>query len=74
MKLNMLYGFRVCTLVTSCDRIFSTHHGYARIEKICIEFDKRVDPQLPFYYYTSDHDHYYEEERPSFNKPTNHAS
>ena len=24
--------------------------------KICFEFDKRVDPQLPFYYYTSDHD------------------
>ena len=42
--------------------------------KICIEFDKRLDPQLPFYYYTSDHDRYYEGERPSFNIPTIHVS
>ena len=37
----------------------------------CVEFDKRVDPQLPFHYYTSDHDRYYVGEHPSFNKPTN---
>ena len=42
--------------------------------KICIEYDKRLDPQLPFYYYTSDHDRYYEGERPSFNIPTIHVS
>jgi len=42
--------------------------------KICVEFDKRLDPQLPFYYYTSDHDRYYEGDRPSFNKPSGQPS
>ena len=32
------------------------------------------DPQLPFYCYTSDHDRYYEGERPSFNKPSSQPS
>jgi len=32
------------------------------------------DPQLPFYCYTSDHDCYYEGERPSFNKPSSQPS
>ena len=30
---------------------------YPEWRKICVEFDKRVDPQLLFYYYTYDHDH-----------------
>ena len=42
--------------------------------KICVEFDKQLDPQLRFCYYTSDHDCYYEGESPSFNKPTNDVS
>ena len=37
--------------------------------KACIEFTKRQDPHLPFYYYTSAHDRYYERPRPSFNQP-----
>jgi len=32
------------------------------------------DPKLPFYYYTSDHDRYYERECPSFNKPSSQPS
>jgi len=32
------------------------------------------DPQLPFYYYTSDHDSYCEGECPSFNKPSSQPS
>lgn len=34
--------------------------------KICLEFAKRTDPALPFYYYTSSHDRFYEGERPHF--------
>ena len=30
---------------------------------------KRNDPDLPFYYYTSTHTRYYEEEMPDFNQP-----
>ena len=38
--------------------------------KVCIEFQKRMDPSLPFYYFTSSHDRFYEGPRPSFNEPT----
>lgn len=38
--------------------------------KICVEFEKRLDPDLPFYYFTSQHDRFYEGERPSFNEPS----
>ncbi len=34
--------------------------------KICLEFEKRTNPDLPFYYYTSNHDRFYEGDRPSF--------
>ena len=35
----------------------------------CIEFSKRIDPNLPFYYFTSAHDRFYEAPRPSFSVP-----
>ena len=39
--------------------------------KICSEFEKRVNPNLPYYYFTSSHDRFYEGQRPSFDhKPT----
>ena len=34
------------------------------------EFVKRLDPDLPFYYYTSDHKRYYEGPLPEFNQPS----
>ena len=34
--------------------------------KVCHELSKRLDPDLPFYYYTSSHDRFYEGVRPSF--------
>lgn len=34
--------------------------------KVCLEFSKRLDPDLGFYYHTSSHDRFYEGERPSF--------
>lgn len=38
--------------------------------KCCLEFHKRIDPGLPFYYYTSNHDRFHEGERPNFNEPS----
>ena len=37
--------------------------------KVCLEFQKRINPELPFYYFTAAHDHFYEGPRPSFDKP-----
>ena len=37
--------------------------------KVCIEFEKRIDQSLPFYYFTSSHDRFYEGPRPAFNEP-----
>lgn len=36
--------------------------------KVCVEFGKRLDPDLGFYYFTSSHDRYYEGERPHFDE------
>ena len=38
--------------------------------KVCIEFEKRIDDKLPYYYFTSAHDRFYEGERPSFDQPS----
>ena len=37
-------------------------------KKICIEFEKRTQVNLPFYYFTAAHDRFYEGERPAFDK------
>ena len=34
-----------------------------------IEFSKRLDPELPFYYYTSGHSHFYIDIMPDFSAP-----
>ncbi len=34
--------------------------------KLCLEYQKRMDPALPFYYHTSSHDRFYEGPRASF--------
>lgn len=38
-------------------------------KRMCLEFAKRVDAKLPFYYFTSAHGRFYEGPRPSFNVP-----
>ena len=38
--------------------------------KVCIEFLKRLDPDIGFYYFTSSHDRFYEGERPHFDEKT----
>ena len=37
--------------------------------KVCIEYYKRMDPSLPFYYHTATHDRFYEGPRPQFSVP-----
>ena len=37
--------------------------------KVCLEFYKRLNPELPFFYFTSSHDRFHEGERPSFDQP-----
>lgn len=36
--------------------------------KACVEFAKRLDPDLGFYYFSSSHDRFYEGERPHFDE------
>lgn len=45
---------------------FTTKEVKYDFRKICLEFTKRLDPDLPFYYYTSTHSRYYEGPLPTF--------
>ena len=36
--------------------------------KACLEFTKRLDPDLPFYYHSSSHTRFYEGQLPNFNE------
>ena len=42
--------------------------------KVCIEFAKRLDPDLGFYYFTSSHDRFMEGERPDFDHKSTRKS
>lgn len=48
---------------------FTLHTVKYTWRKVCLEFSKRMDPSLPFFYYTSSHDRFYEGEMPSFDVP-----
>ena len=48
---------------------FTVKQAQIAWRKVCIEFQKRIDDTLPFYYFTSSHDRFYEVSRPSFDKP-----
>lgn len=47
---------------------FTTKEVKFGMRKIVLEFAKRVDQDLPFYYYTSAHSRYYEGPHPDFDK------
>lgn len=49
---------------------FTLKHVRFEWRKWCVEYTKRMDPNLPFYYYTSSHDRFLEGPRPSFNDPS----
>ena len=38
--------------------------------KVCVEFQKQINADLPYYYFTSAHDCFYEGPWPSFNDPS----
>ena len=48
---------------------FSTKEVGFGFRKVCFEFSKRLNPDLPFYYHTSSHTRYYEGPLPEFNVP-----
>ena len=61
-----------CFFTVLCDHVgtnFTLKQAKFVWRKVCHEYQKRIDPSLPFYYFTSSHDRFYEGPRPSFNKP-----
>lgn len=48
---------------------FTLKHVQFEWRKCCVEFIKRFDPSLPFFYFTSSHDRFYEGTRPDFSQP-----
>lgn len=50
-------------------RNFTTKEVKYGFRKICAEFFKRIDPDLPYYYHTSTHTRYYEGPLPDFSEP-----
>ena len=53
----------------SIGRNFTTKEVKLSFRKICNEFTKRIDPNLPFFYHTSSHTRYYEGPLPEFSEP-----
>ena len=45
--------------------ILQVYYGW---RKTTLEFLKRMDPTLPFYYYTTSHERFYEGEMPTFDE------
>ena len=60
-----------CFFSLMCDIIgqnFTSEEIKFGMRKIISQFSKCVDTDLPFYYYTSAHSHFYEGSHPDFNK------
>lgn len=57
------------TLIHVCYeyQLFHTFQVVYGWRKVTNEFKKRLDPTLPFHYYTSAHSRFYEDEMPDFN-------
>ncbi len=54
----------------SLGKNFTTKEVDIGFRKVCSEFTKQLDPDLPFYYHTSSHTRYYEGPLPDFSKPS----
>ena len=52
------------------DKNFTTKEVQYSFRKMCIEFKKRINPDLPYYYHTSSHTRFHEGPLPSFNEPS----
>ena len=48
---------------------FTVKQVQLEFRKLCIEFMKRMEPDLPFYYYTAAHDRFHEGPLPDFDQP-----
>ena len=53
----------------SIDHNLTTKEVKFGFRKIFAEFNKRVDPNLPFYYYYNTHTRYYKGSLPDFSEP-----
>ena len=53
----------------SIGKNFTTKEVKVGFRKVCSEFTKRLDPDLPFYYHTSSHTCFYEGPLPDFSEP-----
>ena len=53
---------------------FTLKHVQYEWRKCCLEFVKHLDPSLPFFYFTSSHDRFYEGPRPDFSQPSTNKS
>ena len=49
---------------------FTTKQVFYSFRKVTLEFTKRLDPDLPFYYHTSSHTRYHEGPLANFNEAT----
>jgi len=63
----MLLPQQMTRNASSVGKSFTLKRVQEEWKKICIEFDKRENSSLPFYYFSSSHDRFYEDERPDFN-------
>ena len=49
---------------------FTTKQVKFGFRKVALEFEKRLDPDLPFFYHTSSHTRFSEGQLPAFNQPS----
>lgn len=54
----------------SVGKDFTLKNVFFAWRRACLEFTKRIDQDLPYYYFTASHDRFYECERPGFNEPS----
>ena len=52
-----------------CGKHFTVRIARYNWRKVCLELSKRLNPDLGYYYHTSEHDRFYEGERPTFDDP-----
>ena len=58
-----------CLCSIMCDlygKHFTVRNAHSKRRKVCLELSKRLNPDLGYYYHTSEHDRFYEGERPTF--------
>ena len=60
----------VSVMRDAIDKNFTTKEVQYSFRKMCIEFKKRINPDLPYYYHTSSHTRFHEGPLPSFNEPS----